>query len=134
MPKCSRRKQKYQACKHIRNRYKHCGGAHPDTQEDNEGCYEDTATTDSWGTTETPPALPGYCDKFCQATLRGWYCHECPDMPHVQGTEDENGDLVHRTLTDETHKFCPAHCRPAEVWFREYMMLMPSENTKDLFV
>ena len=56
-------------------------------------------------TSETPPAMPGFCDRLCQAELRGWYCHECPGLPHVEGTTNDGGDLVHLSANGE-HKFC----------------------------
>ena len=58
-----------------------------------------------------PPKHLPHCNPYCQAELQGWYCHECTDNPHVRGSLDEYGDLVH----DGEHKFC-LHCTPADVW------------------
>jgi len=73
--------------------YEHCGGAHPDTRDEIEACDEDPEGEPA--ATQPPPALPGFCNPYCKAELRGWYCHDCADNPHVWGTLDEYGDLVH---------------------------------------
>jgi len=111
--KCSQKKQKYTSCGHTVYEYKHCGGGHPDTPDENEACYEDWRSGP--GTSETPKRLPGFCTRFCQAEQRGWYCKKCsPDGEHVRGKVNDNGILVHETANGEEHVFT-VDCIPADV-------------------
>lgn len=105
MSKCSRIKQKYARCGHIVMKYEYCGGRHPDTNDENEACYEEKSLPPP--VTQTPPALPAFCNIYCLAETTGWYCCQCPSNPLVTGYVDETTqDVVHLTDEGEEHKFC----------------------------
>src|SRR5208282_2188533 len=111
--KCSRKKQNYAFCGHTLLEYTYCGDGHPNTNDENEACYEDKSPPPDL--TETPPALPAFCNKFCQAEHKGWYCCQCPSNLHVTSHLDETTqDVVHLTSEGEEHRFC-SECTAADV-------------------
>lgn len=112
MAKCHRKKQKYNACGDVVEMWKHCGD-HPDTDEDNYGCW--SAKAGPPGTTERPPGLPEYCTRHCRAKHLGWICCQCDPPGFVEYTETENDDVAHRTADGELHYFC-YECGDAEVF------------------
>jgi hypothetical protein len=130
MSKCHQKKQKYNACGDVVEEWIHCGN-HPDTDEDNYGCYSGKAGGP--GTTERPPGLPGYCTRHCKAKHLGWICCQCDPPKFVKREDTGNNDVSHNAADEELHFFC-YQCTDVEVLHAHCYMRVTDQSDASVFV
>lgn len=106
---CRKKIINYHGCGHFwGTKYKHCGGDHPDTPDDNERCWErrPRKQRNASTTVGTTDEQGGYCSRDCRAEHSGWHCCLCDQaVTASEVIRNAENNLVHLE-GDFEHEFC----------------------------